>query len=422
MTEQEKAAKELNDKIQSKFDSLNDQVEKSNANVDSLVDSLDSIREDLKKHADKDFVEKQEQYVNDLEKRINTLEEKGAGEHVPMVKQLDNFFETEVYKKACKESGHEGNFELKADTITTSNSFTETNSPIVPYMREPGVAVDPRNPFILTQLFARGMTNSNMVDWVERSAETVGTAAKAEGATFGQSDLSWTSYNVPVEKIGGYIKVSREKLEDTDFVRGEIMEALGFQAPHMLEYYLWNGTGSSNQLYGILGSGTYNQAPTFSRPSGVETVVSANEYDVLAAAILQVELGANSATSVGFMPNAIIVNPVNWYNMTRLKDSNNQYLLGMDGIMRVSGVPVYKSTRITAGSYLLGDFSKGKIYMRRNTQIRMWEQNDTDPIADLVTFTVSNRAALKIAHATTGVNRRAFVTGTFAAGKEALSS
>ena len=59
--------------------------------------------------------------------------------------------------------------------------------------------------------------------------------------------------------------------------------------------------------------------------------------------------------------------------------------------------------------------------MRRNTQIQMWEQNDTDPIADLVTFTVSNRAALKIAHATTGVNRRAFVTGTFTNGISDLS-
>lgn len=420
MDKEEKEIQELTKRINTKFDELDKYVEKSDADVDKAVKGLDEIREELKKHADKEFVKKQEEYVNGLEKRINTLEEKGS-ESVPLVKQLDNFFETDVYKKACKEAGHEGTFSLKADTITTSNSFTETNSPIVPYMREPGVAVDPRNPFILTQLFARGMTNSDAVDWVERSAETVGTTATAEAGTFGQSDLSWTSYAVAVRKIGGYIKVSREKLEDTDFIRGEIMEALGYQAPHMLEYYLWNGTGSSNQIYGILGSGTYNQAPTFALPSGVEPVTDANEYDVLAAAILQVELGANTATSVGFMPNAIIVNPVDWYNMTRLKDDNNQYLVGMDGIMRVSGVPVYKSTRVTAGSYLLGDFSKGKVYMRRNTQIRMWEQNDTDPIADLVTFTVSNRAALKIGHSTTGVNRRAFVTGTFAAGKQALS-
>jgi len=137
---------------------------------------------------------------------------------------------------------------------------------------------------------------------------------------------------------------------------------------------------------------------------------------------LKVELGANSATAVGYMPNAVIVHPVDYYNMTRLKDTRNQYLVGMDGIMRVNGVPIYKSTRITAGTYLVGDFSQGKIYMRRNTEIKMWEQNDTDPIADLVTFTVSNRAALKIAHATTGLKRYAFTTGTFEAGIALLNA
>lgn len=423
MTEEEKkAAQELEAKLDKKFDSFNEELTKASEFKEQYVKDLDGLREELKKCADKEYAEKSQTHIDTLEGRINELETKGASDVEPIEKQMDKFFETEEFKIAKSAKGKQAIMNLKADTISTSNSFTQTNSPIIPYMREPGVAVDPRNPFILTQLFARGVTNSDNVDWVERSDETVGAAAVAEEGAFAQSDLSWTSYVVPVKKIGGHIKVTREKLEDTDYIRGEIMEALGYQAPHMLEYYLWNGTGSSNQIYGILGSGTYNQAPSFSKPSGVETVQNANEYDVLAAAILQVELGANTATAVGYMPNAIIVHPVNYYNMTRLKDTRNQYLVGMDGIMRVNGVPIYKSTRVTAGTYLVGDFSQGKLYMRRNTEIRMWEQNENDVLYDRVTFTVSNRAALKIAHATTGLKRRAFVYGTFAAGIAAIGA
>jgi len=416
----EEKLKQLTDGINKSVDDLNSSIEKQQETLDTYEKSIEEIRESLKNVADKEYTEKIQTQLDSVEDKIDKLAIE-TGDAQPVEKQIDEFFKTELYKNASKEAGHEGTFRVKA-TITTSNSFTETNAPIVAHMREPGITVDPRNPFILTQLFAKGTTSSDAIDWVERSDETVGTTAVAEAGTFGASDVSWTSYTVPVKKIGGYAKVSREKLEDTDFVRGEIMEALGYQAPHMLEYYLWNGSGSSNQIYGILGSGTYNQAPTFSLPTGVAAVTSPNEYDVLAAAILMVELGANSATAIGFNPNAIIVHPTDWFNMTRLKDTTNQYLVGMDGIMRVNGVPVYKSNRITAGTYLVGDFTKGKIYMRRNTEIRMWEQNDTDPIADLVTFTVSNRAALKIAHATTGLNRRAFVTGTFTAGKSALTA
>ena len=84
------------------------------------------------------------------------------------------------------------------------------------------------------------------------------------------------------------------------------------------------------------------------------------------------------------------------------KDGNNNYLFPtfftQDG-MRVHGVPVIESTLITAGNVMVGDFSKVTVYMRRNMDIRIWDQDSTDPEYDLKTITGSLPATLKFPEA-----------------------
>jgi hypothetical protein len=63
--------------------------------------------------------------------------------------------------------------------------------------------------------------------------------------------------------------------------------------------------------------------------------------------------------------------------------------------MRIHGLPVVESTLITAGNLMVGDFSKITVYMRRNMDIRIWDQDSTDPEYDLKTITGSLRATIK---------------------------
>ncbi len=68
---------------------------------------------------------------------------------------------------------------------------------------------------------------------------------------------------------------------------------------------------------------------------------------------------------------------------------------------------------MTAGTFLVGDFSQAKAWVSRNLAINMWDQNDTDPIYDLVTFTASHRLAFGVG----ATKAFAFVYGTFADAK-----
>jgi len=423
--------KQLTDDLNKRFDDLNELTEKK-ADADKLVKMQDDFRKDLSRLADehksdKEYAEKMQEHLDELEGKIADAVAK-KDKSLSVDDQWDAFFESDSFNNFKTEKSKMGQFDLKADTITSSNSFTEANSKIIPSQRDPLIGIDPRRPVMLMNMFRQGVVGkSDYVDWVERTAETTGTKNTAEGAVFGDSDIEWTSYKIPVEKISDYIVVAREKLEDTDFIRSEVMDVLQYNIPHKVDTDLFDGDGTNNVMYGLLGGGSYNAAKTLSAlPSRVDAVTGANIIDALRVAALKVQLGNTSnSKATGFVPTAHIINPVDLFNVLSLKESTNESALKMrgvtidtNGMIRIFGVPVLTSQRIDAGSFLTGDFNQGKLYTRRGINIQLWDQNSNDPIYDQVTFTATWRGCLVIKN----VNTYAFATGTFANVKSLLST
>ena len=394
----DKLAKDINTKIEG----LEKKIDEK-ADPDQLADEKNKIEEQLGKLANKEDVETLQEHINKVEEKINDLAMNQQQNLDTVESQIDKFLNTEDYKKIAKErsigrvlgkSEHELIIQRKANEITASNSLTETNAPIPPVMTIPGAEAAPRRPILLYDLFSKGVTQSDQISWVERTSETSGAAMTAEGGAFGQSYGGWTSYTLPVRKISNFIKVGRETLEDVDFIRSEINSLLTYHIPNLRETQLLSGDGTSNNLTGVTASG---KAKAFSI-SDAEGVSDVTEYDCLVAMLTQIALGNTSdSMATGFTANGILMNPVDILNMRLKKDANNNYVIPpfIQGL-NIEGARVYPSQRITAGYVLAGDFTKGKIYTRRNMEIKMWEQNDTDPIYDYITFTATERLVLKI--------------------------
>jgi hypothetical protein len=73
---------------------------------------------------------------------------------------------------------------------------------------------------------------------------------------------------------------------------------------------------------------------------------------------------------------------------------------------------------MTKGSYLVGDFSKAKFWMRKGMELKIWEQNEDDAEKMLKTVTLYMRVTLVIKYA--DVN--AFVKDTFADSIEEITA
>jgi HK97 family phage major capsid protein len=283
---------------------------------------------------------------------------------------------------------------------------------VIQRLYEPGVVSAPQRPTPIWDLVSKGVLNSDYAIATERSSQTIGAARAAEAAIFGQSYGGWTTYKYGAIKIAEYLKVAREKLEDWEYVRGEVMDMLTTNIPHIREGYFLTGYYATENWLGLINT-TAQVAKDFAKPTGFDSVSFANRFDVLRAAILQCEVGnsASLANKTGYSPNAILLHPADMANLQELKDENGQYIkpLWSDGALNVGGVRVIPTLYMTASKFLVGDFNQAKVWVNRNLSVNMWDQNDTDPIYDLVTFTASHRLAFGVG----ATKAFAFVYGDF---------
>jgi len=71
------------------------------------------------------------------------------------------------------------------------------------------------------------------------------------------------------------------------------------------------------------------------------------------------------------------------------------------------GLPVISNTGVTVNTFTVGDFSKVNLAVKKEIEIRLWDQNSTDPIYGMNTITAVMRAAQFVS----GRDAAALVTG-----------
>ena len=408
----EKELKKFIDQATENYKALQKAVEEK---ADIAV--LDGLKSDLEASFEKsmmiddkkltEYVKEVQGHYNTLEEKVKDLTQKGLAKTKHPEEQVDEFLLSDDWKANVKTVKDGGRPNLKV--LTVGSDLVAGDNPVILPMREPGVSAAPRADIPIYNMIQKGSTMSDKVDWIERTlaSESPGAATRAENTEFGESDALWTEVSLPVRKITDSFRATVEIIEDTDFVRSEIMSMLTTNIPHLRETQLLSGNNVAPNLKGLL-----EFATAYSLPTGVDPVADPNAVDGLRAAILQVQLGynASNAYTKGYQPTGIILNPVDAFNIGGLKDSDGNWILPgwFTGNKAIDGISVIISTDMTAGSFLVLDGMVGKYFTRRGMQVKFWDQYDTDPKFDRVLFTASERGVLRVK----GPDEYGLVTGT----------
>lgn len=297
-------------------------------------------------------------------------------------------------------------FTMKAaGTITIAGNYSGGTVGLTDW--DPEFArIQRRKPFM--RELVRVLTTDNLyIAWAEQANPDPGVAGQvAEGAAKPQTDFDMIERSAKVEKTAVWIKVSKEALADIKFLRSEIDTELRELVELKLDEQILSGNGVSPNLKGIL-----EYAPAFT--GGGQVVPTANRYDVLIAAIAQV-------VAANFMPDTVVLNPVDFYGMQLIKDKDGRYLIPpfmSNGYYTVGGLRVVPNNGVTAGSFLVGDFKKDNLAIREEFNVQIGYVND-DFTKNLVTILAELRAVNYIK--TNHVN--AFVKGTFIAAEFLLEA
>lgn len=348
----------------------------------------------------------------ELYERLDAMEvasKKAASNAAPrsLKSALESMINEGAIEQVRKGNSSRSSFEIKAGDMTIANSYTGVVAAetVVPQFK-----FDPSRAVHIRSLIPLGSTDGNVIRFPKESAYDDGAGVAAGGTAVGQSDFDITATSVNVEKLGTFMRITEEMLNDTPQLTAYLSARVPGKVLSAEDNQILNGTGASNQLDGFFTAGN---SAAFAAGDFANAVEAANEYDVLVAAMNQLNLNNYTAST-------ILLNPTDLHKIALLKSSANEYLRQQiyAGIQpTILGIPVTVNTAVTSGKFLVGDLGvASQLWIRENLAVEFSREDSTNFRDYFVTVRVQER----LAH--TVYQPNAVITGTFSTAKAALET
>src|SRR5210317_82147 len=303
-----------------------------------------------------------------------------------------------------KGNANAARFEVKADmslgAYVTGVIAAETIVDQIKY--------DPSRSVHIRSLLPLGSTDGQTIRFPKESAYTDNAGTTAEAAAFGQSDFDLAASTVNVEKIGTYMRITGEMLDDIKQLTSYLSARVPEKVLSVEDNQILNGDGSSPNLDGLFTDGAAFAAGGFAA-----AIESANEFDVLTVALNQLALS-------NYQADSILLNPTDLHKMILLKSTANEYLRNQifSGLQpTINGIPVTVNTAVTAGKFLVGNLRQAsQLWIRENLAVEFSREDSDNFQKNFVTVRAMERLAL------TNYLPNAIVQGTFSTAKAALET
>lgn len=214
-----------------------------------------------------------------------------------------------------------------------------------------------------------GTTTSKFVTYIQQTLQSTATYI-GEGVVKNEGDLKYSEISVEVKKVAGFIKISKEMLEDLAFVRNEVNTDLMETIDNQIENALLNGNGAGANLNGII-----NQAVTWTAGTFLNTVISANLADVIRTGVAQIE-------TAKFVASHVVLHPRDVAKLSLSKTSAGEYTYGafvvnpITGDPTIAGLPIISTTFMAEGTFLVGDMTKAQLRTREGMNIQVGYEGD----------------------------------------------
>ena len=198
-------------------------------------------------------------------------------------------------------------------------------------------------------------------------------ANQTEGSAKAQIDRDWTNVNVTLQTLAGYMKVSRQALRNTPFMRSWLPTSL-------LEQFLdQEDVLFTNALYAAASPNPY-AGTRISQIVNQIAELKAKKYTpnyIAVSAAVWVQLILHTQTGAGYsLPNVVTVDAM--------------------GNVRILGIQVYQLNSLTGNQVIVGDFTKASIAESEGLTFSQTESDQDDFIKNLVTFRLERVEALAI--------------------------
>lgn len=202
-----------------------------------------------------------------------------------------------------------------------------------------------------------------------------------------QFDIDLVESSVKFETIAGYMKVSKKAMLNipnfVTFLQGRLPQKLMDVESAQILY----GTGTSPEIKGILATGNF--------------VASTSSATVLVEKIID-DL-ATLEDSYKRLATGIAMRPVDYFSFFKNKSTGSgeydlpQGVTFINGVLYILGVPVAKTTTLTTGDYVVGDFQMGaELLIQDGMTLQFFEQDGDNVKTNSYTARIEETVALPV--------------------------
>ena len=378
-------------------------------NIIKKLDEIDQKYQDSSKSSEKalkDLGEQQLKFAKELEKlSAECLAMQKKNEEYPSGSSHDlsigeQFVKTANFSKfaADVKSGMHVRETFKTKSATVSTTTTGITDNFLGGVQDMGGIIGiPNRKLVIESLIPHIPVTAGSMSMVKETSFTNNAAVVAEAGSKPESTFEFEKYNVNIETVAHWTKISEQLAADAPAVQAFINTRMQYGLQNKIDQQLVTGSGTSGELAGFLKSGNYHD---YSSAITIDTGDTLIDF----AAKIQAAIESNN-----YAPQYLLLNPMDWTKLTLLKDTQKRYILGGPGsasqktlwgipVITTSSIPTIDTTTTpdTPAKYLMADFSLGAAILDRQELVVDIDRTQDDFIKNLLTIRVERRLALAI--------------------------
>lgn len=213
-------------------------------------------------------------------------------------------------------------------------------------------------------------------------------APVAENALKPQFDIDLVESSVKFETVAGWMLMTRKAMNNIPGLLGFLQRRLPEKLMDVEDSQILYGNGTSPNIKGILTAGNFVAGSAAGATALVEKII--NDISLLE------DTHEREA-------NGIVLRPADYYTILKNKASGSgEYDLPdgvafVNGVLYILGIPVAKTTALTANDYVVGDFVNGaELLVQEGMRIEFAYEDSDNFRKNLVTVRIEETIALPV--------------------------
>lgn len=330
--------------------------------------------------------------IKELNTRMFDLEQKAAGgsDHLDTKAlgksegAIDAFMKSDQLAAVRGGATTTGRVELKGAGIALLRKAAITSGAMhIPAQRDPGLYNNPQPQLTLLDLLQSIPVTAGSFEYMQLQYVNSAAVQAAEGDLKAEAAPTFVPKTANISTVAHWVRASNQVLADAPALQNQLSNLLTYGVSAKVEKEVLNGTGATGFMQGIL-------------PKATVFVPSVNADNT---AVDRIGEAVTSLGAAGWVASAIVLNHVDWFSMTNIKDADGNYVIGSPrdpGPLELWNTRVVLSAGMPQGTALVLDTAQVALLDREQATVQVSQHDRDNFVTNMVTILAEARAGVAV--------------------------